>query len=89
MSNVRPRRDPSMYGDHHMCHKECGRKARYIARDLHWCKFCLDTEEYPHLAGLTQEERDELKAKNLAAIGRTNIVNSNNLRTGNAGFKVD
>jgi ribosomal protein S14 len=54
------KRDPAMYGDHHKCNK-CSEPAKYIAKDTHWCRYCLDTEEYPQLAGKTQDERDAIR----------------------------
>ena len=84
-SRLKPR-DPAMYGDHHKCNK-CGEQAKYIAKDTHWCKYCLDTEDYPHLAGLSQEERDVIKAENLEKMGKSSIVNVKNMDTpGKIGF---
>jgi ribosomal protein S14 len=60
------KRDPAMYGDHHTCN-QCGEAAKYIAKDTHWCRYCLDTVEHPHLAGKTQEERDAIRDE---ALGR-------------------
>jgi hypothetical protein len=71
-SNRLKRRDPAMYGDHHIC--KCGEPAKYIVKDAHWCKYCLDTEEYPHLAGKSQEERIAIKAEGMAKIGGAKLV---------------
>lgn len=82
-----PRRDPAMYGDHHKCNK-CGEQAKYISRNTHWCRYCLDTEDYPHLAGLSQEERDGIKEENLAKITGARLVNAENLKNPSGiGFK--
>ena len=67
-------RDPAMYGDHHKCNA-CGEPAKYIKKDTHWCKYCWSTDEYPHLTGLTQEERDKLQAENLAKVTGPRLVN--------------
>lgn len=52
-------RDPSVYAKTACC--KCGTEPRYIWQDEKWCKTCLDNEQYPHLAHLTQEERDEMR----------------------------
>lgn len=82
-----PPRDPAMYGDHHKCNA-CGESARYIAKNTHWCRYCLDSEEYPHLVGLSQEDRDKIKEENLAKINGARLVNAENLKNpGSIGFK--
>lgn len=79
------RRDPAMYGDHHKCNK-CAGPAKYIEKNTHWCKYCLDTENYPHLTGMSQEERDILRDRNIANIKTGNIVNVGNYAETKVGF---
>jgi hypothetical protein len=65
------------------CHK-CGEACRYIFKETVWCRTCLDIEQYPHLAHLTQEEREQLRRDAAKKEIRVSIVNTTN--TGKIGF---
>lgn len=59
-----------MYGDHHKCNV-CSEQAKYIAKDTHWCRKCLDDVDYPHLKDKTLEERQAIQTAALAKIGKS------------------
>lgn len=66
------------------CHK-CGEPCRYIHNDAVWCRTCLDIEQYPQFAHLTQEEREQKRLDAVKAPMKVSIVNATAL-TG-LGFK--
>jgi hypothetical protein len=67
------------------CHK-CGEQCRYIHDDKVWCRSCLDCEQYPQFAHLTQQEREDLRAKAIENIKSRGFVNAGNLQP-SVGFK--
>ena len=58
MSRIAPR-DPSMHGSHHKCNVCLTDFGKYIWKNTHWCRVCLDNAQYPELIHLTQAEREE------------------------------
>jgi hypothetical protein len=51
---------------------------QYVSKDKVWCRECLDKEEYPDFAHLTQEEREALRRENSKG-RRDHVVNSKNM----------
>jgi MinD superfamily P-loop ATPase len=66
------------------CHK-CKEPCRYIYQDMVWCRTCLDCEQYPQLAHLTQEEREAGRLTALRRETKVSLVNADNLSR--IGFK--
>jgi hypothetical protein len=66
-------RDPEIYYRKE-CHI-CGEAPRYVWKDQVWCRVCLDKEQYPELAHLTQDER-EAKRWAIARGDRRGIINT-------------
>ena len=61
-------RDPAMYGDHHKCNK-CQAPSKYIAKETHWCRYCLEIDTNPQYSSMTMEEIDQLRMDSIAALG--------------------
>ena len=81
-------RDPSMHGSHHKCNVCLTEFGKYIWKNTHWCRVCLDNAQYPQLIHLTQAEREERRlnfAKNDEK--KSSIVNAENIKElGSIGF---
>jgi len=60
------------------CHK-CGADSRYLHQKLAWCRTCLDIEQYPALAHLTQEEREERRIY-FSKTGSYSLINAGNMK---------
>jgi hypothetical protein len=60
----------------------CGAPSRYIYKEKVWCRTCLDNEQWPHLAHLTQEERDQRRRNFASGERQNNIINAGNLKIG-------
>lgn len=67
------------------CHKCNGTNRLYIHDWKVWCRTCLDIEQYPKLAHLSQEARDELRQKAVQGETTVPLVNAKNLM-GRIGF---
>jgi hypothetical protein len=50
--------------------------SRYIHNNKHWCRECLDKEQYPQLAHLTQEEREQVRADTLKNVKNRGFLNT-------------
>lgn len=71
-------RDPSMHGWHHVCCKCDKEFGKYIWKDKHWCKDCLDEIDTP---GLTPEQRQQNRLNGAAGkiIKPRSLINAGNV----------
>jgi len=80
-----PPRDPKLKEAGQQCHK-CEEAARYIYRDRVWCRICLDVEQYPALAHLTQAEREGKRAEQVLPSPKRDTINTESLKKAKLGF---
>lgn len=78
MSRIAPR-DPEMHGSHHKCSVCLTEFGKYIWKNKHWCRVCLDNAQYPQLIHLTQAEREEQRKFHATHVDHKNSF----LNTGN------
>lgn len=67
----------------------CGEPSRYVYNEKVWCRSCLDKEQYPHLAQLTQAERDQMRVEASKGESERGIVNTGNLKPKGIGFGME
>jgi hypothetical protein len=73
-------RDSSMHGSHHKCSVCLTEFGKYIWKDKHWCRVCIDNAQYPELIHLTQAEREERRIYYSTHMDKKNsFVNTGNL----------
>jgi hypothetical protein len=80
MSQFHPPRDKSKASP--ICQKCNEAPSRYYHKDECWCRTCMDIHDYPHLAHLTQQEREDMRQENLKNTKGRGIFNTENFKTG-------
>lgn len=72
-------RNPNMHGSHHKCNVCLVEFGKYIWKDTHWCRVCIDNAQYPQLIHLTQAEREQRRIDISLRVDKKNSF----LNTGN------
>lgn len=69
------------------CNK-CHAPRKYLYDHKAWCRTCLDIEQYPNSAHLTQEEREQNRITISKADPNRGMINGGNIKKQSTGFGV-